>query len=423
MAKILLINATELVTCTGHKARRGETMKDIGLIPNGYVLMEDGIIKEVGQTSDILKRYNNEIPSDILVIDCSGKTVLPGFVDSHTHFVFGGYRAQEFGMRLMGVPYMEIMKAGGGIAATTEPTRRATIEELEIEGFKRLDSMLLNGITTVEGKSGYGLDVDTELKQLKVMKSLEEKHPVEIARTYMGAHAMPKEMMDNPRKYLDLMIKEVMPIVAKEKLAQFCDVFCEKGVFELDETREILEEARKLGFDLKLHADEIVTLGGAELAAELNAVSADHLLKVSDEGIKKLANSETVATLLPLTAFSLKEDFAPARKLIDEGCAVALATDLNPGSCFSQSVPLLFALATIYMGMTVEEAIISMTLNGAAAIKRADKIGSIDIGKQADIIILDCPSHNFLSYHFAMNLVEKVIKKGKVVMDRTLSLK
>ena len=421
MTRILLTHANELVTCKGNKARRGKEMSDVGLIKDGAILINNDKIEAVGSTEELLEIISSM--DDVNVIDCTGKTVMPGFVDSHTHFVFGGYRADEFAMRLSGVPYMEIMNKGGGINATTTPTREFSKEQLIKEGMKRLNAMLENGITTVEGKSGYGLDIDTEMKQLEVMGELNKKHPIDIIRTYMGAHATPNEFKDNTDKYIDLMVNEVMPMVAENKSAEFCDVFCEKNVFEIEQTRRILEKAKELGLKTKLHADEIVNIGGAELAAEMGSTSADHLLKVSDKGISELSKSNTVATLLPLTAFSLKEEFAPARKLIDSNCAVALATDLNPGSCFSQSVPLLIALATIYMGMTVEEAIISLTINGAAAIDRADKIGSLEVGKQADILILNCLGYNFLSYNFAMSQVETVIKNGIEVWTRKTAFK
>lgn len=329
--------------------------------------------------------------------------------------MFGGYRADEFLWRMEGMTYMEIMERGGGINNTMKATRNASAEELIEHSMDILEKMLAFGITTVEGKSGYGMDHDTELKQLEVMKELEQRQPVEIVRTFMGAHSIPPEYKGRNEEFLKFLVKEVMPDVKKADLAQFCDIFCEKGVFSIEESRQYLQQAKDMGFDLKIHADEIVTLGGAELGAELGCTSADHLLHASDEGIKALANSDTVATLLPTTAFCLKEPFAPARKMIDAGCAVALATDFNPGSGFTNSVPLMIALGVIYMGMTAEEAITALTLNGAAAVGRADTIGSIEEGKQADIVILQYPSYKFLPYHTGVNIVETVIKKGKVV--------
>lgn len=408
--QLLIKNAAQVVTPQGHTAIKGASMKDVKIYENASVLIEDGHIVAVGDGAEWAKT----VPVD-KQIDATGKTVLPGFVDSHTHFVFGGYRADEFLWRMEGMTYMEIMERGGGINNTMKATRNASAEELIEHSMDILEKMLAFGITTVEGKSGYGMDHDTELKQLEVMKELEQRQPVEIVRTFMGAHSIPPEYKGRNEEYLKFLVKEVMPDVKKADLAQFCDIFCEKGVFSIEESRQYLQQAKDMGFDLKIHADEIVTLGGAELGAELGCTSADHLLHASDEGIKALANSDTVATLLPTTAFCLKEPFAPARKMIDAGCAVALATDFNPGSGFTNSVPLMIALGVIYMGMTAEEAITALTLNGAAAVGRADTIGSIEEGKQADIVILQYPSYKFLPYHTGVNIVETVIKKGKVV--------
>lgn len=408
--QLLIKNAAQVVTPQGHTAIKGASMKDVKIYENASVLIEDGHIVAVGDGAEWAKT----VPVD-KQIDATGKTVLPGFVDSHTHFVFGGYRADEFLWRMEGMTYMEIMERGGGINNTMKATRNASAEELIEHSMDILEKMLAFGITTVEGKSGYGMDHDTELKQLEVMKELEQRQPVEIVRTFMGAHSIPPEYKGRNEEFLKFLVKEVMPDVKKADLAQFCDIFCEKGVFSIEESLQYLQQAKDMGFDLKIHADEIVTLGGAELGAELGCTSADHLLHASDEGIKALANSDTVATLLPTTAFCLKEPFAPARKMIDAGCAVALATDFNPGSGFTNSVPLMIALGVIYMGMTAEEAITALTLNGAAAVGRADTIGSIEEGKQADIVILQYPSYKFLPYHTGVNIVETVIKKGKVV--------
>ncbi len=279
-------------------------------------------------------------------------------------------------------------------------------------------SMMAFGVTTVEGKSGYGLNLDTELKQLSVYQALQACHPLDIAVTFLGAHATPKEYNGDSDAFITLVMEEMLPRVAEAHLAEFCDVFCEKNVFSVDQSRRLLLRAQELGLKSKIHADEIVQLGGAELAAEIHAVSADHLLQVSDQGIQAMARSGVVATLLPATAFSLKEDYARGRYMIDQGCAVALATDFNPGSCFSNSIPLMFALSTLYMGMSPEEAVMAMTLNGAAAIGRADTIGSLDPGKQGDLVILEYPSHRFLPYHVGVNIVETVVKKGNVIFTK-----
>ena len=413
---MIIKNASEIVTATGKTAKFGAKMKELKRIENGAIVIEDGIIKEIGSTLDILKKYDE---TKYEVIDAEGKSILPGFVDSHTHFIFGGYREEEFSWRLRGDSYMDIMNRGGGIVNTVRDTRKASKECLFELGKKRLDSMLEFGVTTVEGKSGYGLDYRTELKQLEVMKDLDCEHPMDIVRTFLGAHAVPNEYKGSTDMYIEFILNEVLPIVVKEDLAEFCDVFCEEGVFSIEESRKLLLRAKELGMKLKLHADEIVELGGSELAAELEAVSADHLLHASDNGIKAMAENGVVSTLLPTTAFCLKEPFARARYMIDRGCAVALATDFNPGSGFTNSIPLMFALASIYMNMSIEETIVAMTLNGAAAVGRADSIGTIEAGKKGDVIILDYNSYKFLPYHTGVNIVQKVIKNGVLVHNRT----
>lgn len=412
MNNLIIHNAAQVVTCSGFAGKRGKEMSDLQIIEKGTVIVTDGFI------SHILKE-NEPVPvnkQNYKIIDASGKALLPGFVDPHTHFVFGGYREEEFSWRMRGDSYMEIMQRGGGIVNTTRTTLDATEEELMASGRQRLDAMLRLGITTVEGKSGYGLDKETELKQLRVMRRLNESHPVDIVPTYMGAHALPPEWKGREDAFIDFQIEEMFPLVAQQKLAEAVDIFCEKGVFSIEQSRRYLTAAREQGFQLKMHADEIVPLGGAELAAELGCLSADHLLQASDEGIRALAEAGTVATLLPLTAFSLREEYARAREMIDAGCVVALATDLNPGSAFSSSVPMLFALACIYMKMSPEEAVTALTINSAAALGRADRIGSIDIGKQGDLLLLQFPSYKFLPYHVGMNIVERVIKKGIIMV-------
>lgn len=413
---IILKNASELVTVSGFEARNGEKMNDLGIIENGAVVIKDGVITHVGTTEEIMGQI--EDTSAYEMVDCTGKTVMPGFVDSHTHFVFGGYRADEFSWRLRGDDYMDIMNRGGGIINSVRGTMEASLEELIALGKKRLDSMIMFGVTTVEGKSGYGLDRDTEIKQLEAMKALQDAHSIDIVPTFLGAHAVPKDYKGNEDAFIDLMIDEVMPEVVEKGLAEFCDIFCEKNVFTVDQSRRLLNKAKEMGLKAKIHADEIVRLGGAELAAEVGAVSADHLLQASDEGIKQMAEAGVVATVLPGTAYSLKEPFARARDMIDMGAAVALASDFNPGSCFTESIPLIFSLATIKMGMSIEETITALTLNGAAAVDRADKIGSIDVGKFGDVVIHEFPSYKFLPYHIGVSTVEKVVKSGRMIFDK-----
>lgn len=408
--RLLIKNAAQIATPLGKKARRGAEMKDIKVYENQSILVEDGIIKGIGNNPE----WEKLVPAD-KQIDASGKAVLPGFVDSHTHLVFGGYRPDEFLWRMSGMSYMEIMERGGGILNTMKATREASLDELVDHSMDFLNKMLTMGVTTVEAKSGYGQDHDTEIKQMEVVQKLNELQPMEVVSTFLGAHAVPPEYKDRGDEFIEFLLKDVMPEVKERNLAEFCDVFCEKGVFSVEQSRHLLTEARKMGFKLKIHADEIVSLGGSELAGELHAVSADHLLHASDAGIKAMADNGVVSTLLPTTAFCLKEPFARAREMIDSGCAVALATDFNPGSGFTFSVPLMIGLAVIYMKMSAEEAITALTLNGAAAVDRADRIGSLEAGKQADMVILQYPSYKFLPYHTGINIVEKVIKKGQLV--------
>nr|WP_312577257.1 imidazolonepropionase [Sedimentibacter sp.] len=412
MSKLIIKNASELVTCKGKSPKHGRNMSDIGMIKDGCVVIEDEIIVDVGSTEEILKKYNE---NDYEVIDAKDKAVLPGFVDSHTHFIFGGYRADEFSWRLRGDNYMSIMERGGGITSSVRATRNTTLDEFVKLGKKRLDKMMAMGVTTVEGKSGYGLDCETELKQLEAMKELNKIHPLDIVPTFLGPHSVLPEYKGKEDEFLDMMIDEVLPVVVDKNLAEFADIFCEKNVFSIEQSRRFLNSAREKGLKLKIHADEMVQLGGTELAVELSMVSADHLLQASDEGIKQLASSDVIATLLPATAFCLKEEYARGRYMIDSGCAVALATDFNPGSCFTNSIPLVIALAALHMKMSIEEIISALTINAAAAVGRNDVVGSIEVGKKADIIILEYPSINFLPYHVAVNIVETVIKNGKVI--------
>lgn len=452
MSRLILTNIHQLVTMSynetqmdivpkkstnGPGPRRGKAMSDIGEIKKACIVIEDEIIVWVGNMMDfedskynyVNSKYSKESNTDSKIVDdishddtqildCSNKAVLPGFVDSHTHFVFGGYRADEFVMRLSGASYMDIMNAGGGIGKSVKQTQDASFETLMELGYKRLDAMLEMGVTTVEGKSGYGLDKETEIKQLRVMKGLDYVHDMDVVSTFMGTHSIPKDKDHD--EYLDFVINEVLPIVKKEDLAEFVDIFCEKGVFTYDESKYYLSVAKELGFKLKIHADEIVNTKGSELAAYLGAISADHLLMTSGEGIKALAQSNTMATLLPLTAFSLKEPYAPAREMIFQNVAIALATDFNPGSSPSYSIPLLIALAALQMKMTIQEIVCALTINGAYAVGRQDSIGSIEVGKQADIIILSYPTIDFLPYQIGLNIVELVVKKGEIVVDKRI---
>lgn len=412
---LVIINANEIVTCSGFKGKSGTAMSDLGVIKNGSIVIEDGIITKV--TQDVLDVKDYEAKG-FEIIDATDRCVLPGFVDSHTHLVFGGYREEEYNWRLQGQSYMDIMSKGGGIINSVKGTKEASEEYLIQVGIKRLNSMTSFGVTTVEGKSGYGLDLDTEIKQLEVMRKLNEIHSIDIVTTFLGPHARPAEYKSNPDAFIDFMIDTVLPVVDERGLAEFADIFCEENIFSVDQSRRFLNAAKARGFKLKIHADEIVQIGGAELAAELGACSADHLLQASDEGFEAMKNAGVVATILPCTAFSLKESYARARHMIDQDLVVALATDFNPGSCFTESIPLLIALATNQMGMSIEETITALTINGAAALDRSDCIGSIDVGKNADIVIHEFPTYKFLPYHIGVSTVEKVIKNGVLILDK-----
>lgn len=412
MNKNIIIEHARIVTPVGHEARRGASMAELSVVDDGCVIVTGGIIEYVGPTQgrpatspDV--KYNR--------IDACGNVLLPGFVDSHTHLIFGGFRPDEFEWRLKGDSYMSIMERGGGIQSTVDATRQASQTDLENKAQWFVDRMSEMGVTTVEAKSGYGLDEQTELKMLEAISELagREGQKADIVATFLGAHAVPREYAGRTGEYVDLIINEMLPKMKGK--ARCCDVFCEKNVFEIEDSRRLLEAARAMGYALKLHADEIVTLGGGELSAQLKALSADHLLHVSDKGVRDMAEAGVVATLLPLTAFALREPFAPARKFIDAGAAVALATDLNPGSCFSGSIPLTIALACIYMHMSIEETITALTLNGAAALGMADRIGSIEPGKRGDMVMLGCDNYHILPYYVGMNCVKTTIYDGRIV--------
>lgn len=410
----LYYNISKLACVNGHKAKKGRDMSDIGYITDGAFVTDKDKFIFVGKRDKAFELY-----PDAEKIDLKNKAVIPGFTDSHTHLVFGGYRVSEFMMRLEGRSYMEIMQAGGGIKSTTQATRMLSAEQMAEKTLPFVNELLSYGVTTLEIKSGYGLDKETELRQLLSMKILEEMTPIRIVKTYMGAHALPDEFKNNPSGYIRYICEEVLPAVKEQGIAKYCDVFCEKNVFSKEESAIIFDRAKELGLGLKIHADEIEDGGTTAFGVRYGCTSTDHLLHVSDEGIEALAFGETVATLLPITAFSLKEKYAPARRLIDKGAAVAIATDCNPGSCFSDSIPLLIALSSLNMGMTFEEIICSLTLNGAAAVGNAESFGSIQEGKYADFLVLKWEDPAFLNYHICGNGVEKVYIGGKMVRENS----
>jgi imidazolonepropionase len=409
---LVIRNAAQLVCVTqrGERVLRGSAMRTPVVIDGGALIIRDERIAWVGATSDL-----PPLPAHAVVLDASGKTVLPGFVDSHTHLLFAGSRDDEFEQRLQGLTYQEITGRGGGINATVQKVRTATREELVRLARPRLQRVLHFGVTTVEVKSGYGLTLADELKSLEAIAELNGEGPLELVPTFLGAHAVPPEYRSDREAYLRLLAEEMLPEVARCGLAEFCDVFCETGVFSVAESERLLTRARELGLRLKLHADELTPLGGAELAVRLGAVSADHLLCITEKGMAALAASDTIATLLPGTAFFLGLPYAPARRLLDHGLAVALASDCNPGTCPSENLPLVGAMACAQMGMLPGEVVTALTLNAAAALGRSDRLGSLEVGKQADLIICDVPNYRHLFYHFGVNHVWRVIKRGRVV--------
>jgi imidazolonepropionase len=409
---LLVRGAHQVVTPTGNGARRGRDFGSLSMLPGAVVRCENGRITYVGAEPDHQQQFDE--PDETL--DAGGGCVLPGFVDPHTHPVWAGSREDEFDRRLRGETYMEIARSGGGINSTVRATRAASADELLALAMDRLDLFLTHGTTTIEAKSGYGLDLETEVRMLEVIREADRLHPIDLHPTCLAAHEIPLEHRDDPETWVRRLIDQIHPEIARAGLAEAVDVFCEKGVFNLEQTRRLLADADDHGWKIHLHADELTPLGGAELAVELGALSADHLICVTPEGVRALAGSKTVAVLLPGTSFFLRAPWAPARALVDAGCAVALATDCNPGSSPTESMPMILALATLGMGLGLAEAISASTLNAATALGQGDEIGSIEVGKRADLIVLDAPTFHHLVYHFGINPVRHVVKSGRVVV-------
>ncbi|MFN2236890.1 MAG: imidazolonepropionase [Anaerolineales bacterium] len=416
---MLIHSSSQLLTIAG-PAQRGRQLGKLGIIENGAVLIEDGVIVAVGPSEEMRKIYAEDEQ-----FDAKGHVVMPGFVDPHTHLVWAGDRAAEFEMRLQGKTYLEIMETGGGIVSTVNKTRAASLEQLLSETRPRLERMFAYGTTTAEAKTGYGLETDTELKMLKAILVLDAEGPLDLLPTFLGAHAIPVEYRDNPEGYTELVCQEMLPALKNWWTTQFADpeipplpfvdVFCERGAFSLDQSHRILETAKNYGFPLKIHADEFENLGGAALAADLGAASADHLVVTSSADIAVLGTSDTVAVSLPCTPFGLAEShYTPAQELLDANAILAIATDINPGTAWNESMQFAIALACRYLKLTPAQAIVAATINAAAAIRRQDQIGSVEPGKQADLLILDTVDYRHLGYRFGTNLVQAVIKKGHV---------
>ncbi|MFX0075513.1 MAG: imidazolonepropionase [Candidatus Hermodarchaeota archaeon] len=414
---LIIIHANELVTMdtTYGVPRKGVVMKNLAIVHDGAVAISRDSIIFVGTTKELIDHFP---PSEeTVIIDATNRLVTPGLIDPHTHIIFDGFRENELEMKLAGKSYIEILESGGGILKTVKATRKAPLARLIQNGRIILNRMMEYGTTTIETKSGYGLDVENEIKSLLAIKELNLEHPIDIISTFLGAHAVPPEYEGKTDEYVNLIISEMIPRIAEEQLAEFCDVFCEEGIFSLEQTKKIITAAINAGLEPQIHVDEIVDTNGALLAAELNAVQVGHLLKSNDNGLKALKNSNTIATLLPGTPFCLMlKDYAPARKMIEMGIPIALATDLNP-NCWTESLQMIIALACYHMKLSPAEALSATTINAACAINRQEEIGSIEVGKKADIVIFDVPNHNFLPYQFGVNLVSKVIKNGKIVVD------
>lgn len=407
MADLLVLNASELFTAAGGQP---------ATIHDGAVLVEDGRIVAVGSSNALLARPEISGAAELQVLDARGKTVLPGFVDPHTHLVWAGDRADEFVARLRGASYGEILARGGGILSTVAATRRAGRDELVELALPRLRRMLAHGTTTAEVKSGYGLSTADEIKLLEAVQLLGQRQPIELVPTFLGAHAVPRERRDDPERYLDEVVNEQIPAVAARGLAEFCDVFCDRGAFTVEQARRVLEAGLRHGLRPRLHAEELAHTGGARLAAELGALSADHLDYATADDAEALAKAGVVGVLLPGVTLTLGSERRPdVAALRRAGVALALGTDLNPGTCFSESLPLAIALGCLLYRLDPTEAVLAATYNAARALGRQDRVGSLEPGKQADLIVVDAPDHRHLAYHFGVNLVETVVKAGKVV--------
>lgn len=413
---LLIVHANELVTLKGPKRSRTRAeMSEISAVRDGAVLVEDGVIVDVGRTDSILREHGS---SRFERVDAQGKTVMPGFVDCHTHLVYAGSREFELELKAKGKSYMEILREGGGILRTVKDTRRASADDLYHQSARRLKSMIAHGSTTVEAKSGYGLDSDVEIRILETVQKLGKSMDATVVPTYLGAHAVPPEYAGRSDDYVDFVVGEMLPKVARRRLAEFCDVFCEKGVFSVEQSRRVLLEAKRLGMRPKVHADEFKPSGGAELAAEVGAISADHLMRTTDDGIVAMARKDVCGVLLPGTPYSsMSKEYADGRRLIDLGVPIALGTDLNP-NCWNESMQFTISLACHKMRMTPAEAVTAATINAAAALGMEKRIGSIERGKRADIIVLDVPTHAHIPYRFGTNLCMTVIKDGQPVWTR-----
>lgn len=407
--KTLIQNIGLLATPRGTSPQSGASQGDLMLLENAWIAVDEGRIHAVGSAESLLADFS---PDEI--VDAGGRLVTPGLVDAHTHLVFGGWRQHELGMKLKGASYLDILAAGGGILSTVKATREASEDALLEKTKKLLWEMLHLGTTTIEAKSGYGLDLETELKQLRVIQRAGEETPLQLVPTFMGAHAVPAEYKENREGYLHRLIEEIIPAIGQSGLAKFCDVFCEEGVFSAQEAGDILEAGKKAGLRPKIHADEIMSIGGTKVAKETRAISAEHLIKTEEAGIFELKEGGVIACLLPCTSLYLGASFARARAMIEAGVPVAFGSDLNPGSCPSGNLQLVMNIAALYYKMTPEEVLTGATLNGACAIGLGDEIGTLEKGKAADLVIWEAPDLNYLCYRMGSNLVHSVMKRGVI---------
>jgi imidazolonepropionase len=415
MSTLYIKNIGTLQTPIGSHKHSGKAQGENLILHGAAILIEDGIIREIYSGSET-QQIDVELELDPdTVIDAEGRLVTPGLVDGHTHLVFGGYRQHEIPLKLRGASYLEILQAGGGILDTVRETRQASHRELVEKSQLFLDEMLAMGVTTCEAKSGYGLNEPDEIKTLEVLKELDDTHPMDVVATFMGAHAVPTEYKGNPDGYMEFLCTELLPLVKEKELAEFVDVFCEEGVFDVAQSRKYLETARALGFGLKIHTDEIVELGGSKLAGDLQVTSAEHLIAIGQIGLASLAEGGVIAMVLPGTSFYLDKNFAPVRNMIDLGIPVAMGSDFNPGSCPSLNLQFIMNLGYLKYKMTPEEILTAVTINAACAIGREKQVGTLEPGKKADLVIWDAPDMEMLCYRFGSNLAIQTIKAGILV--------
>jgi imidazolonepropionase len=412
--KTLLYRASQVLTCkpANGKFKRKNELNDVGLKEDFSLVLEDDLISDIASSKDF------DFSKFDLIIDCRNKVILPGLIDSHTHLIFSGSRADEFEMRVAGLSYEEIAEKGGGINRTVLATRNSSKDELKNLADERIKNAIRFGVTTLEVKSGYGLDYETELKMLEVVNELNKNSNYELIPTFLGAHTIPSEFKDKRSEYLKLITKKLLPEISKKNLAKYCDVFLEKTAFSLEESKLILESARMNGLELKVHCDQFNSLGGVKLGIDLNVKSLDHLEMITASDIKLLSKTDIVATILPGVSYFLKIRYAPVREMIDNGCIIAIATDFNPGSCTSQNLPLMMNIATLYNGMKLNETINSVTINAAYSLGLENKLGSIEVGKQADLLILNTNDYKNLVYYFGSTFTQTVIKRGKIIYER-----